>query len=174
YVRNLETRPVLTKCVTSAAISAGADATCQYLESTKKKFDFARFGKFTLLGMVLVGPTLHYWYGYLARNFAENSMLNVLKRLALDQLVFTPGFITVFMSSVLVLDGRPENIPEKLSSDFFTTLMANYSVWVPAMFLNFKFIPFQFQVLFSNGVGYMWNVYLSYASHKKVENKARR
>lgn len=64
--------------------------------------------------MVLVGPTLHYWYGYLARNFAENSMLNVLKRLALDQLVFTPGFITVFMSSVLVLDGRPENVRSSL------------------------------------------------------------
>lgn len=144
----------------------------------------------TALGLVLVGPTLHYWYGYLARTFAADSTLNVLKRLALDQLVFTPLFITVFMSSVLALDGRPENviccalhcfyhtnceqlqqIPDKLRSDFTTTLMANYSVWVPAMFLNFKFVPPQFQVLFSNAVGYLWNVYLSFASHKQVEER---
>jgi hypothetical protein len=64
----------------------------------------------TFLGFALVGPVLHYWYGFLARKFAKDTLLNVLKRLALDQLVFTPVFITVFMSSVLALDGRPENV----------------------------------------------------------------
>lgn len=156
--------------------------------------------KSTFLGLVLVGPTLHFWYGYLARKYAENTFHNVLRRLVLDQFAFTPVFITVFMSSVLLLDGRPENvrkhphplimpctemkcsililchaqIPDKLSSEFSTVLMANYSVWVPAMFLNFKFIPPHFQVLFSNSIGYLWNVYLSFASHRNLAEKEKK
>ena len=44
YVKKLETHPIMTKCLTSAAISASADATCQYLENNKK-FDTSRFVK---------------------------------------------------------------------------------------------------------------------------------
>jgi hypothetical protein len=80
----------------------------------------------TLLGTFLVGGTLHFWYGFLARRFADGSIHSVLKRLVLDQLVFSPVFIAIFMSSVLLLDGRPENVsishPYKvLHYDIFVT-----------------------------------------------------
>lgn len=34
------------------------------------------------------------------------------------------------------------------------------------MFLNFRAVPPTYQVLFSNGVGFVWNMYLSYQSFK--------
>jgi hypothetical protein len=60
----------------------------------------------------------------------------------------------------------------KLGSDWMSAVLANYSVWVPAQFLNFKFVPPGFQVLFSNFVGFGWNIYMSYATHKNIKPAA--
>jgi protein Mpv17 len=85
-----------------------------------------------------------------------------MQRLACDQLLFAPTFIAGFLSLALVFEGRPENIPSKLGSDWLPTMRANLSLWVPSMFINFRFVPSQYQVLFSNCVGFFWNIYLSW------------
>jgi len=128
--------------------------------------DWHRVVKFTALGTFLVGPTLHVWYGFLARRIPSPGFTGTIYRLALDQLVFAPCFIPVFFASALALDGTPDLIIPKIKSDWFTTVMANYAVWVPAQFLNFKYIPPSFQVLFSNSVGFGWNIYFSYMTYK--------
>jgi protein Mpv17 len=46
-----------------------------------------------------------------------------------------------------------------------TALIANWSLWIPAQVINFRFVPGKFQVLFSNVVALAWNVYLSFMSH---------
>lgn len=84
-----------------------------------------------------------------------------LKRLACDQLIFAPAFISTFFSSSLILDGRAGEIPEKLKTDLFSTAIANFKVWVPAQFINFLVLPPQYQVLFANVVGFFWGIYLS-------------
>ena len=65
------------------------------------------------------------------------------------------------------MEGRPEKIPTKLRSDWAGTVIANWSLWIPAQYINFKYIPIQFQVLFSNSVGFIWNLYLSSVTYKK-------
>ena len=65
------------------------------------------------------------------------------------------------------MEGRPEKIPSKLRSDWAGTVIANWSLWIPAQYINFKYIPIQFQVLFSNSVGFIWNLYLSSVTYKK-------
>jgi hypothetical protein len=218
----LHKRPLLTKSVTSGVISISADLICQSFftssssedardvvesdESEKSKFDLLRLGKFSFLGFALVGPTLHYWYGFLGRmTFPFSSQVaKTSLRLVLDQGVFTPIFVAVFMSSVIVLEQLgsvvtrssaplrsdsavsstsvsgsvavevPEEaslstlalIKQRLSADYLATLKMNYTLWVPAMFANFYFIPLLYQTLFSNSVGLVWNIYLSWASYK--------
>ena len=65
------------------------------------------------------------------------------------------------------MEGRPEKIPSKLRSDWAGTVIAIWSLWIPAQYINFKYIPIQFQVLFSNSVGFIWNLYLSSVTYKK-------
>ena len=65
------------------------------------------------------------------------------------------------------MEGRPEKILSKLRSDWAGTVIANWSLWIPAQYINFKYIPIQFQVLFSNSVGFIWNLYLSSVTYKK-------
>lgn len=172
YLGVLKESPITTKCVTSGFLSFGADVVCQVqfgdkaLTDKDMELDLWRVLKFTSIGAFFVGPTLHFWYGFLARNFVGTSLFSTIQRLAMDQLVFAPMFIPAFFSIILILDGKPEMIIDKLKADWASTMITNYSVWVPAMFLNFKFVPPTLQVLFSNAVGFGWNIYLSYMSYK--------
>ncbi len=198
YNELLLKRPLLTKAITSGVISAIADVLSQKfftppmvnktpnsseIENISQfsQFDTHRFFKFSLLGLVLVGPTLHFWYTTLSSLIPGQQIRNVVARLVLDQFVFSPIFICVFMSSVVSLDyaasvgmeGIGNNtsslsdlIKQKLNESYVDTLAVSYSVWIPAMLLNFRFVPVHMQTLFSNGVGLLWNTYLSYVSYK--------
>lgn len=175
YNRYLTEKPVLTKSITSGVIAFLGDIACQkyFTQEKEPKMDWKRTFKFTLLGTALVGPLLHYWYGFLVTKIPGTTAVSTLYRVAFDQLLFAPFCILpAFFSASMVLNGTPEQIPDKLKADWFPTVIANFALWVPAQFINFKFMPPQYQVLFANVVGLFWNVYLSAATNKAVEAHA--
>ena len=165
YMSLLNSHPLLTKAVTSGLITAAGDIGCQTLVEKKEKFDFKRFFMFSGLGLVLVGPTLHVWYGALNKFIPAQTTAGALYRLALDQTVFAGPFIATFMSSLLVLEGRSEEIQDTLSNGWWSAVKSNWLLWIPANFINFRFIVPRFQVLFANAVAVLWNTYLSWATH---------
>ena len=155
----------------------GRGSTDKHIKSniSNTGYDVMRTLRFTSIGTVLVGPVLFYWYGFLARTFTGHTVAPVLKRLAMDQLVFAPLFIPTFMTSVLVLEGKNTcAIKERLQQDYLSALRANYTIWPPAMFFNFWFVPLPFQVLFSNSIGLVWNVFMSFITHKKEHEKLQK
>mmetsp|Transcript_6949 Transcript_6949/g.11599 ORF Transcript_6949/g.11599 Transcript_6949/m.11599 type:complete len:302 (-) Transcript_6949:464-1369(-) len=171
YNHQLTKRPLLTKSITSGVLSFTADCICQtaFPEEKNKKFDLRRLMNFTVLGTVLVGPLLHTWYGFLVTRIPGTSALATLYRVAFDQLLFAPlCIIPAFFSCSLILDGKPENIVAKLQSDWFPTVTANFALWVPSQIINFRLIAPQYQVLFANIVGFVWNIYLSRQNSKGI------
>ena len=62
----------------------------------------------------------------------------------------------------------------KLKQDLATTVSANWALWIPGQFLNFRFVPAQFNLLASNLLALVWSVYLSWAGSRKVEGKVSR
>ena len=165
YLNLLETNPLMTKSITSGILAGAGDFLCQRLIEGSPDLNWKRFCTFTFLGTVYVGPALHVWYGALGRHLPGASTRAVLSRLAADQFVFAPCFVASFFSALLVLDGKPQEISMKLQNDWWPTTQANWSVWIPAQFINFRYVPPQFQVLFANFVGLVWNSYLSFVSH---------
>ncbi|CAI7830004.1 unnamed protein product [Closterium sp. NIES-54] len=87
----------------------------------------------------------------------------------LHQLLFSPLFIATFFSSLLTLEGRPAAIPDVLKQEWAKAVVANWKVWIPFQFLNFRFVPLHLQVAASNVIALLWNVYLSFASHRGVK-----
>lgn len=168
YLSLLEKYPVLTKGVTSALLTLIGDLICQVTIDQVPSLDLKRTFLFTLLGLVLVGPTLHFWYLYLSRLVTLTGASGAFLRLLLDQFVFSPIFIGVFLSTLLTLEGRPSEVVPKLQQEWFSAVLANWQLWIPFQFLNFRFVPQQFQVLAANVVALAWNVILSYKAHKEV------
>ena len=169
YLELLETHPLSTKAITSGVISGAGDWTCQTIYNEKgESINWDRFAKFSLLGAVLVGPTLHVWYGALGRMLPAPGTVGAVQRLVADQFIFAPTFIPVFISCLMTLDGQMAQIVDKLKADWFEAVKGNWALWIPAQFINFRLVPPRLQVLFANVVGVAWNVYLSLVSHREV------
>lgn len=189
YAKKLETNPLATKCITSGIIAGSGDIICQHIvhhygilnldgddvnnnnkissnnHDISQSFvpDWTRTMRFSLLGFGLVAPVVHHWYGFLMTRLPGKGAKAALQRLFCDQMIFAPLFIPTFMTSLMLLEGKPmSTIPPTLKSDAPDVVISNWTLWVPAMFVNFRFIPVQWQVLYSNCIGLLWNVYLSW------------
>ncbi|KAL8135080.1 protein sym-1 [Apium graveolens] len=168
YLALLENHPVLTKAVTSALLNLVGDLICQLLIDKVPSLDLKRMFLFTFLGLALVGPTLHFWYLYLSKLVTTPGASGAFLRLVIDQFIFAPTFVGVFLSALLTLEGRPSQVMQKLQQDWFSSVLANWKLWIPFQFLNFLIVPQQFQVLAANFIALIWNVILSYKAHKQV------
>ncbi|CAL5193255.1 unnamed protein product [Lathyrus oleraceus] len=171
YMALLAKYPVPVKALTSAILTLIGDLICQLVIDKVQTPDWKRTFLFTLLGIVLVGPTLHFWYLYLSQLVTLPGTSGALLRLVLDQFLFSPMFIGVFLATLVTLEGRPSQAVPKLKQEWFSAVIANWQLWIPFQFLNFRFVPQQFQVLASNVVALVWNVILSFKAHKEVDPK---
>ncbi|XP_078446953.1 peroxisomal membrane 22 kDa (Mpv17/PMP22) family protein [Wolffia australiana] len=169
YLNSLNKYPVPMKSVTSAFLTLVGDLICQLVIDRVPVWDVRRTLVSTFLGLALVGPTLHFWYLFLSKLVTVQGPSGAVLRLLLDQFVFSPIFIAAFLSSLVTLEGRPSQVLPKLKQEWFSSMVANWKLWIPFQFLNFWFVPQQFQVLGANVVALAWNVILSFIAHKEVK-----
>lgn len=85
----------------------------QVLLSVISDVDWGRCARFAAIGAGFLAPSLHYWYGFLGRRFPGLSVTAVAKRVALDQLVFTPVFLAAFLSLAMLIDGQAAKVSER-------------------------------------------------------------
>ncbi|WIA15471.1 hypothetical protein OEZ85_002111 [Tetradesmus obliquus] len=170
YSSALQQHPLLVKALTTAFLSAIGNLICQvFIEKQDiDKLDWKRINTFTLLGLLWVAPCLHFWYGSLNKIVTLQGNAGALARMACDQLGFAPLFVGSMMAILTALDGKSDKVIDTLKADLPSAIKANWALWVPAQFLNFRFVPAQYQVLFSNVVALAWNVYLSFATRPKT------
>ena len=192
YSTKLETHPIATKCITSGIIAGTGDLICQYMvhnhQARKLKGirdehdavkanvgnrnvftpDWVRTGRFFVLGFGLVAPAEHIWFGYLNSRIPGKSIQAVLKRLFCDQILFVPFYNSSFITGLMAMEGKSfGNIKTVLKRDVPDVLVTNWVLWIPAMFVNFRFVPVQWQVLYSNCVGLVWSVFLSWKTQEE-------
>ena len=163
-----ESNPLVTVMATSGVLNAFGDLLAQVLFEDGQSVDTKRTLTFTFLGAFLVGPALHFWYGSLGKIVTVGGSVGAGLRLGLDQLAFAPVFLATFLSALFAIEGNTDKLPNKLKQDLFPTVVAVGKIWVPFQFLNFRFVPANLQVGAANVIALAWNVYLSWASHKKV------
>lgn len=168
YMRWVERYPLLTKGATCAVLNAVGDVTSQVFVEKNAAVDFHRLMVFSALGAFLVAPALHFWYLTLSKIVTAVGTRGAILRLAADQLAFAPFFNALFISVLMTVEGKSNQIIPKLQQDLIPTVQANWLLWVPAQFVNFRYVPQNLQVLFANMVALIWNTYLSFASHKEV------
>eukprot|EP00742_Colponemidia_sp_Colp-10_P005479 GILJ01005854.1.p1 GENE.GILJ01005854.1~~GILJ01005854.1.p1 ORF type:complete len:183 (-),score=11.13 GILJ01005854.1:269-817(-) len=166
YSRLLTSHPLLTKSVTSGVLFAVGDVMAQGIEK-QPRWNWRRTYRLGLIGGAFAGPSLHMWYGTLAKVIPSPTMQGALGRMALDQTFFATFFISGFFTSVGMLEGQSvEQIKGNLREQLLPTLKTNWMIWPGVMFLNFFYTPVAYQVLVVNTVALGWNTYLAHVSHK--------
>ncbi|KAF4125199.1 hypothetical protein GMORB2_4038 [Geosmithia morbida] len=170
YNAKLASSPLLTQAVTTSALFATGDVTAQQVVDRRglAKHDFTRTGRMALYGGVVFGPIATTWFGFLARRIVvpRSRHLETAARVVVDQSVFAPTMIGVFLSSMAVMEG---NSPQKkLESTWWSALKTNWLVWPAVQTINFAFLPLQHRVLFANVVSIGWNSYLSFVNGREA------
>lgn len=77
--------------------------------------------------------------------------------------------LQLWLSCLWTLEGERSTsvMIRRIRDSLPSVLMANWSLWLPAQCINFRFVPNKFQVLYSNVIALIWNVYLSYSQTQK-------
>eukprot|EP00271_Cylindrocystis_brebissonii_P004187 TRINITY_DN15757_c0_g1_i1.p1 TRINITY_DN15757_c0_g1~~TRINITY_DN15757_c0_g1_i1.p1 ORF type:complete len:410 (-),score=23.71 TRINITY_DN15757_c0_g1_i1:1055-2284(-) len=165
-----EKYPYVTKGVTAALLNAMADLICQLFVEKTGTIDVKRLLNFASMGLFIVGPSLHIWYGLLLpRMITLKGSQGTIGRLLLDQVLFAPGSIVVFLAIVMGLEGRPlTELQPKLEQVLLPTIFAQWKLWIPVQFVNFRFVPPHLQAATVSTVGLIWTVYMSLVSHQEL------
>ncbi|XP_077528782.1 mitochondrial inner membrane protein Mpv17-like isoform X2 [Haemaphysalis longicornis] len=123
---------------------------------------------FFVMGIAFVGPILRVWYITLERIVGSTGGgAMVVKKVLLDQGVFTPVFIPSFLTTLGALQGRSwEGIKDMVRTDYLPILKANYMLWPAAQLINFRFVPLAYRVPFASCVALVWNTYLAWKANR--------
>lgn len=74
------------------------------------------------------GPAATTWFKILQQRVnLKSATATIAARVAVDQGLFAPTFIGIFLSSMAVLEGGSPK--EKLQKNYFNALTANYMLW---------------------------------------------
>ncbi|XP_075500144.1 uncharacterized protein LOC142538732 [Primulina tabacum] len=114
YLSLLGKYHVMTKAATSSFLNLVGDVLCQLVFDQVPSLDLKRIFLFAFLGLVLVGPTLHFWYLFLSKLITAPGASGACLRLLLDQFIFSPIFIGTFLAALMSLEGNPSLVIPKL------------------------------------------------------------
>ncbi|XP_076919219.1 uncharacterized protein LOC143579929 [Bidens hawaiensis] len=174
YLGLVKTRPILTKSITSAFIYTAADLSSQTIAgSSEESYDLVRTIRMAGYGMIVLGPSLHYWFNFMSRLFPKRDLISTFKKMFMGQAVFGPIMTVVFFSVNAGLQGESgTEIVARLKRDLVPTLINGVMFWPVCDFITFRFIPVHLQPLVSNSFAYIWTVYMTYmASLEKADTK---
>ncbi|XP_013172551.1 PREDICTED: mpv17-like protein 2 [Papilio xuthus] len=159
-----------TNVTISVSLSSVGDLLQQSYEIYTKEqnnYDFKRTMHMAFSGAA-VGVLCHHWYKILDKIIIGKTTDMIIKKLLLDQLIFSPIMITTFFGSVAIFEENPlENFKEEVNDKFVTLYRAEWMVWPPAQLINFYFLPTRFRVLYDNTISLGYDVYTSQVKHSK-------
>jgi hypothetical protein len=174
----LETDPLPVKCATAAFVIGAGDATAQLIEggraASSKPLDPARVARWAFFGLVLQAPWNNAW-----NNFLEKSLPGTaspwtpvtFEKVALDQGLQAPAFTALVFFFFAALEG--EGVRGGVAAcekDLGATLLKNWTLFIPATFVNLAFVPLELRVLFINIVFFFWVIFLSLLINDKADS----
>jgi len=111
--------PILTKSVTSMCVVGGGDWVAQKFIEGRDAIVWKRVATMGLVGLTLVGPTLHHWFGFLFRVLPGTGAKATIQKTLVDQLLFAPIFNPLFVGYLYLLEGESRGRgPAKRSQAF--------------------------------------------------------
>lgn len=166
YNNALDDKPLLTKSLTSLVGWALGDALAQIFIGSDP-FNMKRFLTLSAFGFLYHGPSGHYFYNWLDSKIEGTDALSVFKKVAFDQIVWCPIFMSVFFTYLGIVAGDSfSTIGNKIKNDLLTAVQGSWKVWPFVHMVNFKFISTKQRLLFINSIQVAFNMFLSLIGSK--------
>ncbi|KAF6025006.1 PXMP2 [Bugula neritina] len=161
YNYHLQRHPLLTKCCTSAVTSSLGNYIAQTLGG-QSDLKYRNIVAFAIFGFFGTGPATHYFYRYLAAAVKPTDKNSNVIKLTIERLFFAPSFLLLFFYSIPLLEGKGLTAAhDNFKVGYLPSLKANWKFWSFLQYINLKYVPQQYQTLFTNVIALLWNIYLS-------------
>lgn len=161
-----------TNMVTGFVIAAAGDLICQLGFESDKPYRLRRTLEMGAIRCFFMGPFLTVYFPFLARTAPGTSTPQVLKRLALDQVIGSPVSIAGTFAFASLLQGKPETLVPRLQEQLVPTMLAGMTFWPFLHFFNFKMTPLHHQALVAHAASLGWNAYLSFKANQTLHAPA--
>ncbi|CAK0742493.1 hypothetical protein CVIRNUC_001400 [Coccomyxa viridis] len=135
-------------------------------------YDIVRNLRMSVYGLVVGGPSGHYWHQFLEACILPKrptSRAAVVCKLLVDQLLFAPVSTIMLFAALEAMKGTPEQIPLVIQEKLWPTMKANWVVWPLANFIAFRFLHQDVRILYANIVGILWCAYVSLMFYAKPQ-----
>lgn len=125
--------------------------------SMASKIDMSSVKRYAIMGTVCISPLLTKWYSWLDGKFPCTTTPVVVKKLFLDQFVFTPFVVVVFYVGMSYLEGKHgPALFDELKEKGLQTFAMDCCFWLPASAINFIFVPAWLRVAFIGLSSFLW------------------
>mmetsp|Transcript_4024 Transcript_4024/g.5286 ORF Transcript_4024/g.5286 Transcript_4024/m.5286 type:complete len:239 (+) Transcript_4024:281-997(+) len=166
YNNALDEKPILTKAMTSLVGWALGDLLAQIF-IVGGPIDWKRFATLSAFGFLWHGPSGHYFYNWLDDKIPGTTGKIVAMKVAIDQIIWCPIFMTVFFSYLGLMNGDSMKIiGNKIKHDLLPACQGSWKVWVFVHAINFKFISTKHRLVFINTIQIAFNMFLSMIGSK--------
>lgn len=169
YNECLVVRPLLTRSVTAMVGLVTGDAVAQM--SAGGDFDAGRSVRVGLFALLINGPMCYKFYNFLDKVvYPANptSWRAVAAKVAIDQMLFSPPLLCLYLSAMKTMEGRPWEAASTIKEKAVPCISAGLAFWVPAHVFNFKLIPDAYRTLAVVSFGVVWSAILSTISTPKT------
>ncbi|KAL1412602.1 hypothetical protein Q8F55_000349 [Vanrija albida] len=174
YNRHFDAHPLLTLTAANGVLSSVSDVVAQGLgmalaDGERPAYDVARTARFAAFG-VGMGPVVGQWLRFLeyAVPMRGHAVRTTAARVLLDQAVFAPTGLTLFVGGMGLMEGRSRaQIADKFDAVYWTALKTNWKVWPAIQAANLGVVPLRYRLPFQQTCGIVWNTYLSLLNSSK-------
>lgn len=153
----------------STVLSGAGDMLQQHymiLQGEKEVWDKRRTSQMSITGST-VGIVCHHWFIYLDKKLPGRTLKVVLKKVLIDQLFFSPVYISVFFVTAGLLENSSfAEISKEIIQKGKLLYLAEWVVWPPAQLINFYFLPTKYRVLYDSTISLGYDIYTSYVKHE--------
>ena len=174
YVKQLQQHPLRTKVITAGVLSAISDVVSQKLTGIQK-IQLKRLLFKVIFGAAYLGPFGHFFHLILDKIFkGKRDSKTVAKKVLIEQLTSNPWNNLLFMIYYgLVVEGQPwVNVKAKVKKDYPSVQYTSWTVWPVVGWINHKFMPLHFRVVFQSLVAFFWGVFLNLRARSMALIKA--
>nr|CAD7406950.1 unnamed protein product [Timema poppensis] len=103
-------RKILSKKEPPEPYDIGSLARYAVSNGNPRPYDMKAMARYGLLGLCFYPQVYYFWYKWLDKHYAGTAAKTVVKKLLLDQFLFTPPLIIAFyLIELLILASRPDN-----------------------------------------------------------------
>ncbi|TKY72175.1 Peroxisomal membrane protein PMP22 [Spatholobus suberectus] len=174
YVKQLQQHPLRTKVITAGVLSGISDIVSQKLTGIQK-LQVKRLILKVIFGAAYLGPFGHFFHLMLDKIFkGKKDSKTVAKKVLIEQLTSSPWNNLLFMIYYgLVVEGQPwVHVKAKVKKDYPSVQYTSWTFWPVVGWINHKFLPLHFRVVFHSLVAFCWGIFLNLRARSMALTKA--